>query len=163
MKKKLNLLVEMILVGSFSSCKHKTSHLISTYVENKSGYTLNLQYYNDGTVINEFTVYNNSSHKVGVQGDAGKVKGNGNGGYLNQLSDLDSAVATFNSKYFLVYYQKSIKVNNPIAIKYNNTRNFFNNVSYEEVISENNDKKFVADYIYTFTPLDYLDAKHIKL
>lgn len=76
--------------------------------------------------------------------------------YTSSLA-LDSAVITFENK-TAVHYNFKIFGKNLNAILYDGDRNFFNQVSWARQVLKNSRKHLEAQYSYTFTEDDYMNA-----
>ena len=72
---------------------------------------------------------------------------------------IDSVTVTWEPMAQAVHYLPEKVGNNVKAISFDNKRNLFNSVSYDNKVTELKCDGTLTEKIYTFTQQDYLDAK----
>jgi hypothetical protein len=98
----------------------------------------------------------NSSSEVLFSRNRGKSAGLS---YATDLMFSDSLFVLYDDSICAVHYPQNLTGDNPQAIKYDNTRNLFNEKNYQYKIISEEKYKIHTEYTFTFTEQDYLDAK----
>jgi hypothetical protein len=145
------------LILIISSCSDRSSKAVDSFVKNESGrdFTINFSQINPYLKSQLLTFKNNETIQVTNYLLEGKD------GILDHLafSYEDSLVIVFSDGKKLTHYNSFINGKNPLAIPFQDNRNYYNVINWEKKILSDTKNKIEVEYNYKITAQDYLRAR----
>ncbi len=139
------------------ACKCEGTFKVISVFENSSSHNIKIAYsIKQNVKLGDFSIPISTSQTVDIA--SGRSRGDWNV-YLDRIYTLDSISITFDNSKKLVHYGPKVVQKNSNAILYSDSRNIFNEKSYEKNTLIDDGCYLETEYKYTFTEQDYLNAK----
>ena len=135
----------------------------TSFIENKTDHQLNFYYYSKGKEFMDQYYYKSivvSPNEYKKILAASLDSGSGVYPEIIRASDIDSLVVKYDNVKSSIHYNSSIqKQIGAGGIGFEEKGNLFNEKNWTKNVLKDTRKKYQAEYTYTFTEQDYIDAK----